>query len=834
MRIPLTWLREYALVPEDATAEDVMAELVKVGLEEEGVHRPSDSIFGPIVVGRVLSAVPEPQSNGKTINWCQVDVGNAEPQGIVCGAHNFTAGDKVVVTLPGATLPGDFRIAARKTYGHVSAGMIASVRELGIGEDHEGILVLSTLGLDPEIGTDALELLGLKDEAAEINVTPDRGYCFSIRGAAREYAHATGTTFTDPAARPATPAVLTNGYPVRLEDAAPVHGRPGCARFIARIVRGVDAAAPTPPWMAARLRLAGMRSISLIVDITNYVMLELGQPLHAYDLDKLHGDIVVRRAAQAETIRTLDGTVRNLSTEDLLITDANGAIGLAGVMGGAETEVSGSTADVLIEAANLEEVSVARSARRHRLSSEASKRFERGVDWAVAPAAAQRVVELLAALAGGTADPAGTDVGTAPEPTIIDLPGNYAAQRIGMEFSPEQIIRSLTDLGAQVRPVEGDYSVTVPSWRPDLVDKADLSEEIARLVGYDKIPALLPVAPPGRGLTRVQQQRRRMANALADAGLTEVLAYPFVSGEANSVFGTAAPGPVPAALRIANPLSAEEPYLRTSLLPGLLAVLKRNGSRGFRDLALFETGLVFHPGGQFGTATIPPLGSRPPEEVLEALLAGVPEQPQHVAAVLTGQESLAGAGHRPRMWDWADVLDIARLIGSVLGVELVVTQGSHQAFHPGRTAQLSLRSGELIGHAGELHPKLLARWDVPARTVGMELDADVVFGAAADVIVARHLSTFPVATQDVALIVDAEVPAGDVLETLREGAGELLEDVALFDVYAGTGIEEGNKSLAFTLRFRADDRTLTADEATVSRRAAVALAAERHGAVQRV
>ncbi|RAX47703.1 phenylalanine--tRNA ligase subunit beta [Arthrobacter sp. AQ5-06] len=847
MRIPLSWLREFAQVPAGASAEDVMAELVKVGFEEEAVHRPTDTLQGPIVVGQVLSIVKEPQTNGKTINWCQVRVvpegqeqtlagDGIDPsgvQGIICGAHNFVEGDKVVVTLPGAVLPGDFRISARNTYGHLSAGMIASVRELGIGEDHDGILVLSRIGLDPEIGTDAMELLGLYDQAAEINVTPDRGYAFSIRGVAREYAHATGTSFTDPATKVQAPAELSGGYGVKLNDDAPIYGKPGCDRIVARTVRGVDAAKPTPPWMTSRLRLAGIRSISLPVDISNYVMVELGQPTHCYDLDKLSGDIVVRRAVVGEKITTLDGKERALDVEDLLITDGSGPIGIAGVMGGAATEVSNSTSNVLVEAAHFDEVSIGRSRRRHKLPSEASKRFERGVDWHVADIAAHRVVDLLVELAGGVADQAGTDVGTAPDAVTIALPAAFAAQRIGIDFTEEQITTSLVDLGAMVEKNNSGWTVTAPSWRNDLETKEDLSEEIARLVGYDNIPATLPVAPPGRGLTRVQQQRRRLIQALADAGLTEVLAYPFVSKAANETFGVAEQGAARSAVKLANPISEEHGFLRTSILPGLIEVAKRNHSRGFRDLALFESGLVFLPGGTVGTPSIPPLGVKPADEVLDALYDGVPDQPLYVAAVLTGHDSPAAASHTPRLWDWSDALDIARLAGDVLGVEVVVSQGAHQAFHPGRAAQLSLRTGEVVGYAGELHPKLLAAHDMPARSVALEFNADALFEAAADVIVARHISTFPVATQDVALVVPQDIPADQVLEALREGAGELLEDVALFDVYAGKGIEEGKKSLAFGLRFRATDRTLTADEASAARESAVALAAERFGAVQR-
>ncbi|NJC21993.1 phenylalanyl-tRNA synthetase beta chain [Arthrobacter pigmenti] len=845
MRVPLSWLREYAQVPAEATAEDVLAELVKVGLEEEAVHRPTDTLSGPVVVGQVLSVEKEPQSNGKTINWCQVRVvpDGAEQtltgegidpsgvQGIVCGAHNFVEGDKVVVTLPGSVLPGDFRIAARKTYGHVSAGMIASVRELGIGDDHEGILVLDTLGLDPEIGSDAMELLGLYDQAAEVNVTPDRSYCFSIRGIAREYAHATGGKFTDPAGAVVVDPAGGDGYPVRLEDQTPIYGRPGCDRFVARVVRGVDAARPTPQWMISRLRLAGIRSISLPVDISNYVMLELGQPTHCYDLAKLTGDIVVRRAEAGETIVTLDDRKRELYPEDLLITDASGAIGIAGVMGGAATEVSEATADVLVEAAHFDEVSIARARRRHKLPSEASKRFERGVDWHIADVAAQRVVDLLESLAGGTADKAVTDVGTAPEPVVIDLPATYASERIGIDFAPEQVVGALTDLGAEVEEYDGGWRVTAPSWRQDLAIKDDVAEEVARLVGYDQIPSRLPVAPPGRGLTRSQQQRRRVLGALADAGLTEVLSYPFVSQEANDSFG-AAEGTGPS-VKLANPLSAEFGFLRRSILPGLIEVAKRNSSRGFRDLALFEAGLVFLPLEKLGTADIPPLGALPDGETLDALYTGLPQQPLTIAAVFLGNDSPAAAGHSPRAWDWADALDTVRLMADVVGVDLVVEQGEHQAFHPGRTARVSLRNGDVLGYAGELHPKLLAAQDLPPRTVALEINVGLLFDAAPDVIVARHLSTFPATTQDVALVVDGLLPADEVLETLREGAGDLLEEVHLFDVYSGQGISDGKKSLAFALRFRATDRTLTADEASAARDQAVQLAAVRHGAVQR-
>ncbi len=844
MRIPLSWIREYTQFPATGTAEDLMADLVKVGLEEEGVH--AAELSGPIVVGEVLEKTPEPQSNGKTINWCQVRVvpqgqqqsltgDGIDPegvQGIVCGAHNFEVGDKVVVTLPGAVLPGDFRISARKTYGHLSAGMIASVKELGIGEDHDGILVLSTLGLDPEPGTDAMELLGLYDTAAEINVTPDRGYAFSIRGVAREYSHATGTEFTDPASLVTLPESTEPGYPVEIDDAAPIYSVPGCSSFVARTVTGVNAAAPTPAWMASRLRLAGMRPISLAVDISNYVMLELGQPLHFYDADKLTGPIRVRRAAAGEKLTTLDDKERQLHPEDLLITDDSGPIGIAGVMGGASTEVSDSTTSIVIEAAHFDPITVARSKRRHKLPSEASKRFERGVDTQLQAVAAQRAADLLVELAGGTDTGAATQVGepALPEPIVLDpqLPERIT----GVPYGLQQITQTLTDIGAEVREQDGALLVTPPSWRPDITIPEALVEEIARLVGYDQMPSRLPVAPAGRGLTAQQRRRRTVSAGLAGAGFTEVLNYPFYSVEANELFGRAdVEQPLPL-VTLANPIAAQYPTLRTTLLPGLLDALRRNTSRGFKDLALFETGAVFLPGDRQGSAELPGLGAHPGEAVIQSLKSGIPEQPLHIAVALTGSEPAAelGAAGRPR--DWADALEAAHQVAQVLNVELEVAQGAHQAFHPGRTAELKL-NGSSVGYAGELHPKVIEAEDLPERTSVMELNLQELLSAAADQVTAEPISTFPLTTQDVALVVDQRVTAGELEVTLAEGAGELLEGIELFDVYAGEGIGEGKKSLAFALRFRAADRTLTAEEASEARAAAVALAAERHGAVQR-
>ncbi|GAA4837157.1 phenylalanine--tRNA ligase subunit beta [Garicola koreensis] len=845
MRIPLSWIREHTQFPASGTPEDLMAELVRVGLEEEDVHLPE--ISGPVVVGKVLQKSPEPQSNGKTINWCHVQVvpdGQTQMlqgegisddgvQGVVCGADNFEVGDKVVVTLPGSVLPGDFRISARKTYGHLSAGMIASVKELGIGEDHEGILVLSSLGLDPEIGDDALDLLGLSDAAAEINVTPDRGYALSIRGVAREYSHATGTAFTDPASLVGVPESGSAGHEVILDDAAPIYGTPGCDKFVARRVTGVNPNAPTPPWMAARLRLAGMRPISLVVDISNYVMWELGQPLHFYDAEKLTGAIQVRRAAAGEKLTTLDEKQRELDAEDLVIADDSGSIGLAGVMGGAATEVSAETSTVLIESAHFDPITVSRTKRRHRLPSEASKRNERGVDPLIAAVAAQRAVQLLVDLAGGTDSGEVTEVGEPVLPDAIAMDLQLPQQLIGVDYSTEQITQTLTDVGCRVETGQGDsLQVTPPSWRPDIDIPEALVEEIARLVGFDKIPSRLPAAPAGRGLTLAQGRRRTVFNGLAADGYTEVLNYPFCSEAANELFGASDEGAAVAQVRLANPISSQYPVLRRSLLPGLLDAVRRNVSRGFGDTALFEAGLVFLPGEQIGSPELPALGIHPGDAVINDLKDGTPHQPQHVAVALTGHSAPEGLGDAGRGRDWADAVEAARTVAELVGVQIEVVQGSHQAFHPGRTAELRC-AGSLVGYAGELHPQVVEAENLPARTSVMELDFSAVLEAAPSIITAEPISGYPQTTQDVALIVDDAVTAAALQATLTEGAGDLLESIELFDVYSGEGIEAGKKSLAFALRFRAEDRTLTSEEASAARAGAVALAAERHSAVQR-
>lgn len=895
--VPIEWLREHTAVPSGTTAAQLAADLVKVGLEEERIVPPS--VTGPLVVGKVLTRDAKEQSNGKVINYCRVDVGEfndapgtgKEPsdlpsRGIVCGAHNFEVGDSVVVSLPGAVLPGDFRIAARKTYGHISDGMICSARELGIGQDHSGIIVLEQWlaehGHDgeelPAPGTDALALLGLGEEVLEINITPDRGYCFSMRGVAREYSHSTGAAFTDPAdgtntgLYPNGVAPAGEGFPVVIApDSAPIHGKPGADRYVARVVRGIDPSAPSPQWMQDRLTAAGMRPISLAVDVTNYVMLDLGQPLHAFDLAKVAAPIVVRRARAGEELTFLDEVTRTLDSEDLVIADSpdgegSRALVLAGVFGGAAAEVDETTTDVLIEAAHFDPVSIARSARRHKLPTESSKRNERGVDTALAPVAAQRAVDLLVEYGGGTAEPVATDIDRTVAPEPILMAAGEPARLTGVDYGTARVRELLEMIGCTVEPApapagatgadavarpgeagaasgvaeEEWLAVTPPTWRPDLVGPAHFAEEVARLDGYDNIPVIVPTAPAGTGLTVRQRARRQVVAALADSGLTQVLSYPFI-GDVHDRLGLAEDDPRRQAERLANPLAEDAPLMRTSVLDSLVDVAVRNVSRGLGDLAVYEVGTVTLPA---GTVPAPIVGvdRRPTEEEVAGLEAGIPYQPLHVGVVLAGERERAGVLGPARAWDWADAIEVVRTVAATLGVavEVAAPQAPVAPWHPGRTGEIRLAAtrkgkqlvpGAVVAHAGELHPRVVRELGLPARACAVEIDLEPLLAAveSAGVLQVKAVSTFPPAKEDIALVVDESVTAGAVEAVVREAAGELGEEVRLFDVFRGEQLGEGRKSLAFSLRLRGD-HTLTAEETASVRKRVVKRAAKRLGA----
>jgi phenylalanyl-tRNA synthetase beta chain len=583
--------------------------------------------------------------------------------------------------------------------------------------------------------------------------------------------------------------------------------------------------------MIKRLALMGIRSISLPVDISNYVMMELGQPTHTYDLNKLTGGITVRRATKGEKLTTLDEQVRALSEEDLLITDESGPIGLAGVMGGATTEIDDASTDVLIEAATFDPVTIARTARRHKLPSEASKRFARGVDPLVSRAAAQRVVDLLVELGGGTADALGTDLVEFEARPAIHLPADFTAKLIGVEYSVAEIETVLTDIGATTATAKDGWTVTPPSWRPDLVDAPGLAEEVARIHGYDRIPSAIPVAPPGRGLSRSQAARRRVAQVLAGAGLTEVLAYPFVSTEHNVLFGSVDGTPAPE-MTLANALDPSVAQLRRSLLPGILDIATRNVARGLTSLAIYELGSVFQPTGKTGSASIPIGNVRPDVATLDGLYDSVPAQPWHVSAVFVGPVTTKQPGQAAVPSGLGEAIDAVHAVATAVGVDVEIRQGSHHAFHPGRCAEVFV--GDVsVGFAGEVLPSVALALDLPRVVSALDLNLDALITAAPDHVVATPVLVFPAATQDVSLVVDQSVPAAAVQVAIVDGAGELLENAVLVDDYRGAGLDDNQKSLTFALRFRAADRTLTQQDATDAKLAGVAVASSRHNATIR-
>lgn len=851
--VPLEWLRQYVQVRPGTDAAALAADLVKVGLEEEQIVPAR--VTGPLVVGKVLTQEPKEQSNGKVINYCRVDVGEQhndapgtgkEPselpsRGIICGAHNFKPGDSVVVSLPGAVLPGDFKIAARKTYGHISDGMICSAAELGFPDDGKhGIIVLDERypeGEVPAPGTDALPLLGLDDEVVEINVTPDRGYCFSMRGVAREYSHSTGGAYQDPADTTnadfypqGLQAPGNDGPRVEVNDEAPINGVPGCDRYVARLVEGVNPNAPTPDWMSRRLQASGMRSISLAVDVTNYVMLELGQPLHAFDADKLTLPLVVRRAQAGEKLTTLDDVERVLDPQDLVIADGEGGsrvLAIAGVMGGATSEVSETTTNVLIEAAHFHPVSVARSARRHKLPTESSKRFERGVDYQLAPVAAQRAADLLVRYGGGSYGPI-TEIDHTQAPAPIEFALDAASRLTGVDYPREQVVGLLREIGCQVNDDGGaTVQVSAPSWRPDLTGSAELVEEIARLDGYDNIPVQLPVAPAGTGLTFAQRARRDIVRTVAEQGLTQVLSYPFV-GDIYDRLELPADDERRQAVRIANPLADDAPLLRTSVLDSLIDVAVRNVSRGIGDVALYEVGNVTTSAGVV-PAPIPGVAQRPSQAEIEALAAGTPRQRLHLGAILCGQHGYSGVLQHVRNWDWADAVELVRDIASLLGVKLHVANAERAPWHPGRCAEIRIvvptknptrpQIGEVIGYAGELHPRIVKKLGLPERACAVELDLDALIerSSSQPVVKAQPVSTYPAAKEDFAFVVDEATPSQAVAAAIIIAGGKLLDDVRLFDVYRGPQLGPGRKSLAFSVRLRASDHTLSASETEAAR-----------------
>lgn len=829
MRIPFSWLREAvrAGAPDwDASVEELEETFIRIGHEVEEII-PIGPVSGPLTVGRVAE-IEELTEFKKPIRACKVDVGvqnlDGEFRDIVCGATNFAVGDLVVVALPDTVLPGDFKIATRKTYGRVSDGMICSASEMNLGVEGAGILVLPEGTAEP--GTPAADILGLDDVVFHLAITPDRGYCLSVRGLAREIACANDLEFVDLADVTPLPAE-GEAWPLTVQSGT------GVKRFGLRPVTGIDPAAVSPWWMQRRLMLSGIRAISPAVDVTNYVMLELGHPMHAHDSSLITGGFDVRFARDGEKVVTLDDVERTLNSADVLIVDDVATAAIGGVMGAGTTEVRDSTTDVLLEAAVWDPAAVSRTQRRLHLASEAGRRYERSVDPAISVAALDRCATLLAEIAGGTVEPKLTDWRvdgrTDWSQPAVEIPADLPDRTAGVDYAEGTTARRLIQIGAEVTGSDL-LTVTPPSWRPDMRQRADLVEEVLRLEGLESIPSVLPTAPAGRGLTPVQKRRRAIGKSLALAGFVEVLPTPFLPAGVFDAWGLAADDARRNTTKVLNPLEADRPALATTLLPGLLEALGRNVSRGSADVALFGIQQVVHPTEQTRSVERIPNDRRPTDDEIAGLDASLPHQPQHVAAVLTGLREPAGPWGPGRPVEAADAFEAVRVIGRAAGVEFTFRAAQELPWHPGRCAEV-LVGDAVVGYAGQLHPAVVERTGLPKGTCAVELDLDAV--PIVETLPAPKVSPFPAVFQDISVIVADDVAAAAVVDAVRDGAGELLEDVRLFDVYTGPQIGEGRKSLTLALRFRAADRTLTEDEASAARDAAVAVATERVGAVLR-
>lgn len=816
MLTPLSWIKEFVDIPASITAEEISDALIRVGFEVEEIIEQGSDITGPLVFAKVLS-IEEITEFKKPIRYVGIDCGEGTTRFVICGATNFVVGDMVVAALPGAVLPGDFTITARETYGKTSNGMICSVRELGIGDDHAGIMVLNSD--EVEIGADAIVGLQINDVIFDVSINPDRGYALSIRGMAREVAGSLGLKFRDPvdALRNLEFKEIDQGVRAKIADTSTA------SVFYIRTLTNFDPKATTPLWMRRRIEKMGMRSISLVVDVTNYVMLELGQPLHAFDKSKINGGLTIKRAGTVQPFTTLDGQIRQLDPDDLMVWDDEKPLALAGTMGGVFSEISQTTTDIAVEAVRFDPTSIAKNSRRHKISSEASRRFERNVDPSLAEFASARFVQLLSA--HSSAQHVATLVDGEPRyAPVVTIDPTKISAILGIEIPSKKVAEVLRLIGCDVD--EKSFSVDPPSWRFDLKTTSDFAEEVARMVGYDTIPSVLPPRPLHAKLTTGQKRRRAIASMLASRGLAEVQIFPFTNQATIDSMGFV--GERAATYSIANPKSEEFPLMRVHLVPGLIEVAQRNINRGAKDFAIFEIGSIFRSSKKLAPAISPQLSQRPEQKLIEEIFASVPPQGYHVAGVLVGKVEDENWQGKSRDYNWADAIALAEDILELCNLEWSVARSDFAPWHPGRCAELIV-DGKAVAHAGEIHPRIVAAYGLPERSVAFAVALNAL--PESHLVRPQSVGTMPAALQDVALIVDATISAQSVEAALREGAGELLESITLFDRYDKIG--DGKISLAFTLTFRAPDRTLTGDEVSAMREAATAVASSKCGAVVR-
>ena len=766
MRFSERWLREWVSPPLDTAG--LAARLTAAGLEVDSLT-PVGERFSGVVVGHVLEVAQHPAAD--RLHVCRVDAGGAEPLVIVCGAANVAVGMKAPTALVGARLPGGMEIRRAKLRGVESFGMLCSARELGLAETSEGLLPLPG---DAPVGLDVVTYLGLDDVAIEVDLTPNRSDCLCVAGVAREVGVLTRHPVQSVTVEPVAP-VIPDTFPVELEAPA------DCPRYVGRVVRNVDPAAQTPLWLRERLRRSGLRSISPVVDVTNYVLLELGQPMHAFDLDRLSGAIRVRRARAGESLTLLDGNPLSLDEDCLLIADDRGPIALAGVMGGLDSGVTAESRHIFFESAFFSPSVIAGRARRFGLATDASHRYERGVDFELQRRAIERATGLLVQIAGGECGPVIDRVSPEHLPTRapITLRAARLSKILGIAVPDEAVADVLSRLGCRVEAQPGGWRVTPPSFRFDLAIEVDLIEEVARVTGYEHVPSTAPVAHLNlRPVPETRVPLERLRGLLADRGYQEAITYSFVDPSLQAMLD-----PEEEVVRLANPISADMAVMRTTLWPGLLKALGHNQNRQQARVWLFESGLRFR--------------RRRGETLQEPVLAGLAS-----GSALPDQWGLS---RRPV--DFYDVkADVEALLASTgVAAEFRFEPTSHPALHPGQAAAI-FRGAEEVGRLGALHPAHLRSLDIEGPVYLFELG----LGPLQQGVLPRFapLSRFPAIRRDLAVVVDEAVPAEAVRVAIGQAAGDMLNDLELFDVYRGEGIEGGRKSLALSLTLQAADRTL--------------------------
>ena len=796
MKLPLRWLAEYVDLPR--STDELAERLTVAGLEIEGTEHTGPEL-SDVVVGRVLERAQHPDADRLSV--CRVDLGGGEPLTIVCGAPNVRAGLRVAVARPGTTLPDGTKLKKTKIRGMASEGMICSSRELGLGDDHAGILELAA---DAPVGARLPDVIATGDTVLDLEITPNRGDWASILGMAREVrAHFGGPLRLPPCEPAESDRPAAQDVRVAIDDAE------GCHAYVARVVRGVRIA-PSPAWLVERLESAGLRPINNAVDATNLVMLELGQPLHAFDLASLRGaEIRVRRARAGEKLAFLDGQTRELAADDLVIADAERAIALAGVMGGAETEVRLETRDLVIESAHFDARRVRRGARRLGLRTDASYRFERGIDHAGVARAADRCALLIAELCGGNVSRSRVEQRGAPFAHCgeIALDPAHPARLLGVALELDAVRELLARLDIASAPApDGRLLCRIPSWRNDLSIPQDLIEEVARVYGYDRIPATLPQgALYPVSLPRARELAARARDSLCALGLLETRSIPLLAPDDLDALRLAPDDARRRSVRVLNPIIEADPDLRTTLLPGLLRAARRNRARQVERVRLFELGRAF----------------------LAQAAGEAPAEPEGLVAILVGSSSeLWQARGVPLFFE---AKGIALRLLAELGAAVRFRPGGDAPYlHPGACGEL--RAGKrLLARVGELHPEVAARYALDAECALIEVDLEAV--AVLEPAVPRYaeVSPYPGARRDLAVLVAVDQGAGEVLDAIRGAAGPLLTDVALFDRYEGKGVPAGKLSLAFRLEFQRSDRTLTEAEVSSAIERVVRMLGERFG-----